>query len=485
MILPKKEPKLVSVRVDDIPLLYEMIKSYGIIDAIDAHYPTHGNWEGVSIGHIVGIWLCYLLSECDHRLSFVEEWTEDRIELLQILSGERDLQSVSFCDDKLGEILSIFSVDEKWDKVENNINGSLLSVYKPFSASSKEGSKELTTFRLDAAPMQSYGEITEDGLLQYGYSKQHPNIGQFKVKLCSLDNELNHFAYPICHLTVSGNKSDDVLYTTIIDKTKTVLEDTPEYEKGNLYVGDNKFGSISNRYHVVQHEDYYLLPLSLVQLSKEKRLATIVERLAQEEDLEEVYRIKNKGDKEEKELVAQGFEQEIEIKHEVEYENGAKKEVKWLERRLFVKSLAYANSQSKSLDNKLAKTQKLIEDLPIQKQGKEVLTTIEAFQEKADNLLKNNKLEGLLKVEIKEIKTIRKIRKYLDRPARTEEERTFEIVCQRDEKAIEKCKEEFGWQVYATNTPKEKLSFESCVWKYRYQSNIESRFACPDTSGMI
>jgi len=33
-----------------------------------------------------------------------------------------------------------------------------------------------------------------------------------------------------------------------------------------------------------------------------------------------------------------------------------------------------------------------------------------------------------------------------------------------------------GWQVYATNTPADLLDFESCIWKYLYQSNIESRF---------
>jgi len=33
-----------------------------------------------------------------------------------------------------------------------------------------------------------------------------------------------------------------------------------------------------------------------------------------------------------------------------------------------------------------------------------------------------------------------------------------------------------GWQIYATNAPSNLLTFEQCVWKYRYQSNIESRF---------
>lgn len=475
MLLKKETPKLLSVRADELPLLYNMIKSYNIIEAIDKNYDLHGNWVGSSAGQILGIWLCYMLSECDHRLSPVEEWVEERLELLQILSDVPDLGSVDFCDDKLGDLLSMFSIDKNWDKVETDINSSLLSVYKPTLDLGGE-KEELPTFRLDAAPMQSYGSIKEDGLLQYGYSKHHADLPQFKIKLCSLDNSLNHFGYPICHLTVSGNQSDDSLYIPIIERTKSVLEKTPGYEKGNLYVGDNKFGSISNRSHVVEQEDYYLLPLSLVQFSKAKRLKTIKEQFSKEADFIQVYRIKKEGENEEKELVANGFEQEVELENTIIDENGNEKVLKWKERRLFVKSTAYATAQCKNLDNKLIKIETEIEALTVRKQGKEVLKTIESIKEKANNLLKINKLEGLLKIEIKETKTAKQIRRHLEKPARTEIISTFEIICERDQTAIENRKEGLGWQVYATNAPIEKLSFESCVWKYRYQSNIESRF---------
>ena len=106
MILPTKQPKLLSVRADELPLLYKIVKSYGIIEIIDKHYALHGNWVVISAGQIVGVWLCYMLSECDHRLSPVEEWVEERLELFQILSGESNLRSVDFSDDKLGELLS-------------------------------------------------------------------------------------------------------------------------------------------------------------------------------------------------------------------------------------------------------------------------------------------------------------------------------------------------------------------------------------------
>jgi len=91
-----------------------------------------------------------------------------------------------------------------------------------------------------------------------------------------------------------------------------------------LYVGDSKFGSIENRIYVVDNDDYYLLPLSLVQLSKIERVKTINEKLAKQEDLIEVYRIKQ----EEKELEASGFEQEVALEKRVINEKGEEEVLK-------------------------------------------------------------------------------------------------------------------------------------------------------------
>ena len=41
---------------------------------LDKHFPTHGNWQGLSLGQIVVVWLAYILSEGDHRLNSVQGW---------------------------------------------------------------------------------------------------------------------------------------------------------------------------------------------------------------------------------------------------------------------------------------------------------------------------------------------------------------------------------------------------------------------------
>ncbi len=51
------------LRIDDIPLLYAQMAELGIQQLIDKHIKPHGNWAGISLGHLVQIWLCYLLRD--------------------------------------------------------------------------------------------------------------------------------------------------------------------------------------------------------------------------------------------------------------------------------------------------------------------------------------------------------------------------------------------------------------------------------------
>jgi transposase len=450
---------LVSLRVDELPLLHHFMGDLGIKSAIDGVIPEHGNWSGVSLGTISEFWLCYILSASDHRLQNVEDWSESRIDLLRVLSGDSSLSSLDFTDDKLGLLLEKIGDSSAWGKIEHIINSNGLSIYRFDSAPA------LPTFRLDAAPMQSHGEVTEGGLLQYGYHKQHANLPQFKVKLCTLDNELNHFAYPITHLTVSGNTSDDALYLPIIEQSKAVLRGISGYEKGNLYVGDSKFGSIANRASVVAGEDYYLMPLSLVQLSQKERITLI--KGSDKSAYFDVSREENKT----MVSIAQGFEVEQALDYPL-----AGKDVKWIERRLFVNGTAYAKTQQHAFENRLSKVIEKIEDLPTRKQGKANLVSYDEYKEAVDKLLKDNDLEDFLDVNIQCEEKTKELRAYGQKPARTEITKNFSIQITKNKAAIEEHKILLGWQVYATNAPSELLSFEKCVLKYRHQSNVEHQF---------
>ena len=456
---------LVNFRVDDIPLLYSLVRTLGVAAAIDGQKSVHGNWSGVSAGQIVELWLCYILSESDHRLQCVEAWAETNLAFLQVLCGNPLLQSSDFTDDRLGYLLGYLGDCSTWRGIESRINENSLCIYR-FGCPDA-----LPTIRLDAAPMQSYGEVTPGGLLQYGYSKQHADLPQFKLKLATLDNALNHFAYPITHLTVSGNKSDDELYVDLIKQVKVVLGGIANYSTGNLYVGDSKFGALASRAYVAKLADYYLMPLSLVQLSKATR-----QKLIKARDKSTYVRVEKRENKENKEneeniLVAEGFE----INEVLNYDLDGVPQT-WTERRLFVHSKAYAKSQEHAFDTRLDKIITAIEALSKRGKGKKVLTTKAEYQEAIDNLLKNNDLEDFLTTEITVTEKKKTLRAYGKKPQRTQVTLSFSIKVSKVQAAIADHKLLLGWQVYATNVPADLLSFENCVWKYRHQSNIESRF---------
>ena len=63
---------IVNERVDDIPLLLNQMIQMGIVDLLDANFPTHGNWDGLSLGWTTAIWLTHVLSQADHRLNKVD-----------------------------------------------------------------------------------------------------------------------------------------------------------------------------------------------------------------------------------------------------------------------------------------------------------------------------------------------------------------------------------------------------------------------------
>ena len=66
------EVEIQTERIDDLPLLVAQQQRMGIAEIIDAVIMPHGNRAGLSVGWTVVGWLSFILSEADHRLSFVE-----------------------------------------------------------------------------------------------------------------------------------------------------------------------------------------------------------------------------------------------------------------------------------------------------------------------------------------------------------------------------------------------------------------------------
>ena len=66
-------------RVDDIPLLLAQIERMQVTTLVGQCFPTHGNWEDLSLGQVGSVWLTFILSEANPRRSHVEPWAERRL----------------------------------------------------------------------------------------------------------------------------------------------------------------------------------------------------------------------------------------------------------------------------------------------------------------------------------------------------------------------------------------------------------------------
>lgn len=74
-----------------------------------------------------------------------------------------------------------------------------------------------TTVRVDSTTANGYWEVTEDGLFQFGHSKDHrPDLPQLNVMLATLDP----LVMPVVVDVVPGQRNDEPLYLPIIERVR-------------------------------------------------------------------------------------------------------------------------------------------------------------------------------------------------------------------------------------------------------------------------
>src|SRR5207247_10323506 len=121
-------PIIITERVDDIPLLLKQMQRIGLPTLFDTHFPTHGNWTGLSLGWVSTIWLSSMLSRGDHRMVHVEPWVAKRLWTLGVTTGQA-VRRVDCTDDRLEIVLRRLSHDERWGAFESALNQHTVRVY--------------------------------------------------------------------------------------------------------------------------------------------------------------------------------------------------------------------------------------------------------------------------------------------------------------------------------------------------------------------
>ena len=444
-----ENPTITIERVDDIPLLVAQANKMGLPALLDEQYWPHGNWQGTSFGWTVTIWLTHILSQGDHRLSQVQSWVNERQETLSRCRGEA-IRELEWSDDRLAIVLVELSDTQRWQKLEQDLTRQTIRVYR------------LTPQRVhvDSTTSYSHWSVSEEGLFQYGHSKDHrPDLPQLKVMMAVLDG----LGMPVVTQVVAGNRADDPLYLPTIAQVQQTLA-----EPGLLYVGDSKMGAVLTRASLQSQGDYYLCPLSEKQLPAAE-LAHYLQPIWDEEiKVVPLYREDELG---QNQWIAEGYERVVEITQEV-----AGQPVTWEERRLVVRSLAQARASTQALDTRLDKAQAELAHLLTAKRGKKRLNTGEAIQLAAAAIVKQHRVADLLTLTIDEQSQERQVRPYRSRSARTEIVKRLTLTVSVDEAAVNEAKRWFGWRVYATNQPSHTLSLSQAVLAYREEYLVERNF---------
>jgi transposase len=432
--------------VGDLPVLWATLQRLDLPATLDRHYPVPLHWKGpLSPGEVLAVWLLFIVSQGDHRLNHVQPWVDQHQTTLAALLGKPVLPT-DLHDDRLADCLTRLGTGDSFHAIEHDLNQQTIRVY------------QLPTdlVRIDTTTANSYADVlSEQGLLQFGHSKDDPDRPQFKIAAAVLDP----LGMPLATAVVPGNSTDDPLYVPAIVAVRQSLG-----VGGRTYVGDCKMAALATRAFVAAGGDFYLCPLSQTQLSSARRHELLLPVWLGTQVLQEVSRPGPKGQPDE--LVAQGFCVDVELTAEVE-----QKEVRWTERRWLVRSQAYAVSQQEALERRLSTAETCLRELPTRKQGKKQLFHTELMAA-AGAIMKRERVEDLLSCTARAVVTRQKKRGYGGRPATEKTDVSFEIEVRRDDKAIEEEKREMGWQVYSSNAL--GMGLTQVVWAYRGQYRIEN-----------
>lgn len=435
------EMKVTTERVDDIPLLITQIERLGIGKLADRQIAVHGNWQGLSLGNTLKLWLAHILSRGDHRLNRVQCWAGQRLATLQGCVGTQ-VEELDFTDDRLAAILDRLGDNATWQALERDMNQHLLRVYD----------LQAESVRLDSTTVSGYWEVTPEGLFQFGSSKDHrPDLPQVKVMLSALDP----LGLPLVTQVVSGQRADDPLYIPAIEQVRQGLQ-----QSGLLYIGDVKMSAEKTRAFLEKGGDYYLSPLSQRQVSPAEMREHLTPVLEGAQRVESVYHTAADGTQT---LVAEGFEKSVEM--QVLQDEAA---VRWIERRLIVRSITQSQVQQAALDRRLEKAAELMANYNIHKQGKKRYTDIAPLQQKINALLTRLGVAGMFTIEyeIGEMRTPKAVSKPM-----------VKVFGFRNDAAIQLAKASMGWRVYVTNHTAQQLSLADAVRAYHAEYLVERNFA--------
>jgi transposase len=437
---------IVSERVDDIPVLLAQLARLELQSLLDEQFPTHGNWVGLSLGWVSVLWLTHILSEGDHRLNHVAPWAKQRLHTLQACTGQ-PVHPLDLSDDRLATVLEALSDETRWNAFEGGLNQHTLRIY----------ALQPACVRLDSTTANGHWRVTEEGLCQFGHSKDHrPDLPQVKIMVSALDP----LGMPVATDVVPGQRADDPLYIPAIMRVREGLR-----RRGLLYVGDCQMGALQTRAFLQAGGDSYWCPLSETQLPPAVLADYLTPVWTGEQMLSLLHRAPPGGPPE---LIAEGFERVDPVTAEV-----AGHGYSWQERRLVIRSCQLAQAGERGLRGRLAKAQAEITALNMRGRGRRRWGDPQALWEAVDALLTRYRVHGLLHVRSTERFWERPRPRASGRDTTVRLEWDGQVTVSVDEAAVAAAVRQLGWRVYVTTAPPAELSLQQAVLAYRNEYLVE------------
>lgn len=459
------EITITTERIDDFPLLLEIMIRLGLPGILDRHLGRHGLHQGLSWGWIASIWLAHMLTQSDHRKQPVRAWVRQAKETIERISGQQ-VRELDFTDDRLTLLLRRLSKPATWEAIEKELGGNILRVY------------ELTPerVRLDTTTISGYHAGGEESMFQYGYSKDDPSLRQVKLMVAALDP----LGLPLATQVVAGNTADDKLYKPAVDRVLQIIDGM-----GLLFVGDSKMSALAIRAHIHSLNQHYLCPLAQTGETAQEMEKWIEAANDVTHPLQPIYVENAKG---ERKLLAEGyvFERPVQAEiaiHKPDGTAGEMRTIQWMERVMVVRSESYRKAQLEALENHLQRaTERLLSLTPPPARGKRQIQAESDLVNAAAAIIKAYEVEGLLsyafeRQEKRHTKYIGRGRGNPNRPKQEIVTVRYQITAvTRQVEAIVACQKSLGWRAYVSDAPAEQLSLEQAVLTYRDEWIIERGF---------
>lgn len=448
--MPSQIDNLIYERIDSLPLIISLARKLKIDTIINSYFRRHGNMQGIGYGELTVGWLSFILTQANHRKSHAEKWAQERPLTLKALLSHK-LRDKDFSDDRLSNLLSHLSNDEKWQEIERELWKAKVDVYEI----------PVESVRLDGTNTYGYHKFDEStGLMQIGFSKEGKhNLPLLKLMVGVEGNTGTMIASDVA----AGNKNDDILYMPLIHRIRLILG-----KRGLLYCGDSKMSSFGIRASLNHGNDYYLTPLQKI-LGREDDFNQWIKDIVIWPQQATLVWNKDK-------LIGGGYEF---YREQIDKENSAHK---WIERVIVFRSLDLAKTQIDGLEKRLEKAKsKIIALIAPSKTNKP--KDLKRIEESVNKIIINQNVEGLLKVTWKTSKSSKEYQRTEKRKGVTRngsytiDTLHYELSrIDKDIKGIKDLHDKFGWRIYVTNMNSQQLSMENAVIFYRDGWKIESSF---------